>query len=378
MQRHRRSRRLVPASVAIAGVAVAVVVAVLTQTAASRSALRADVGIHKIKHVIVIMQENRSFDHYFGTFPGADGIPAGVCVPDPRNGGCRKPWVDHHDSNGNDPHDQDAFLGDVNGGKLNGFVSVADQQLCKSKGPCHPDVMGYHVGSDIPDYWAYAKNFVLQDHFFEAAGSWSLPAHLYTVSGWSAKCSDPDDPMSCKGSMNPPDRKASRPTPFAWTDLTYLLHKKHVSWGYYLDHGAVAAHHQNGVWVIWNVLPGFTDVHKDGQAKNIRPLQTFLPAGEGWDIAESVLDIAGPQGFRARPGAGQQRAGVCHQDYQRGHAQPGLGFHRDLLVLGRLGRLLRPRHAAEGGQAGLRHSRARDAHQSVRQAGIHRLPDTDD
>ena len=32
-------------------------------------------GIHKIRHVVVIMQENRSFDSYFGTFPGADGIP---------------------------------------------------------------------------------------------------------------------------------------------------------------------------------------------------------------------------------------------------------------------------------------------------------------
>ena len=35
-------------------------------------------GIHKIKHVVVIMQENRSFDQYFGTYPGADGIPANV------------------------------------------------------------------------------------------------------------------------------------------------------------------------------------------------------------------------------------------------------------------------------------------------------------
>ncbi|HEX2319327.1 MAG TPA: alkaline phosphatase family protein, partial [Streptosporangiaceae bacterium] len=54
-------------------------------------ALAATSGIHKIKHVIVIMQENRSFDSYFGTFPGADGIPAGVCLHDPRNGGCRRP-----------------------------------------------------------------------------------------------------------------------------------------------------------------------------------------------------------------------------------------------------------------------------------------------
>ena len=47
------------------------------------------IGIHKIKHVIIIMQENRSFDTYFGTYPGADGIPKErgqftVCVPDPR------------------------------------------------------------------------------------------------------------------------------------------------------------------------------------------------------------------------------------------------------------------------------------------------------
>ena len=45
-------------------------------------------GIHKIKHVIVVMQENRSFDSYFGTYPGADGIPMKngvptVCVPNP-------------------------------------------------------------------------------------------------------------------------------------------------------------------------------------------------------------------------------------------------------------------------------------------------------
>ena len=37
-------------------------------------------GIQLIKHVIVIMEENRSFDSYFGKYPGATGIPAGVCV----------------------------------------------------------------------------------------------------------------------------------------------------------------------------------------------------------------------------------------------------------------------------------------------------------
>jgi phospholipase C len=39
-------------------------------------------GLEKIDHFVFIIQENRSFDHYFGTYPGADGLPTGVTVPD--------------------------------------------------------------------------------------------------------------------------------------------------------------------------------------------------------------------------------------------------------------------------------------------------------
>src|SRR5665213_3644854 len=75
----------------------------------SNSATVPGMGIHKIKHVIIIMQENRSFDSYFGTFPGADGIPMQngiptVCVPNPLTGQCDKPYVDHADVNGGGPH----------------------------------------------------------------------------------------------------------------------------------------------------------------------------------------------------------------------------------------------------------------------------------
>ena len=58
-----------------------------------------DAGIMNLDHLIFIVQENRSFDHYFGTFPGADGIPRkpdrtfAPCVPDP-NGPCRRPYQD--------------------------------------------------------------------------------------------------------------------------------------------------------------------------------------------------------------------------------------------------------------------------------------------
>src|SRR5258706_15265270 len=93
---------------------------------ASRSAPRAGPGIHKIRHVIVIMQENRSFDSYFGTFPGADGIPKNVCIPDPQKPGtCVRPYADHADINGGGPHAATDSSADIHGGKMDGFVGQA-------------------------------------------------------------------------------------------------------------------------------------------------------------------------------------------------------------------------------------------------------------
>src|ERR1700690_3576907 len=89
-------------------------------------------GIHKIQHVVVIMQENRSFDSYFGTYPGADGIPMKngvptVCVPDPRAGTCVKPYHDPLDLNRGGPHGAPSAVVDINGGKMDGFVAQAEQ-----------------------------------------------------------------------------------------------------------------------------------------------------------------------------------------------------------------------------------------------------------
>jgi phospholipase C len=169
-------------------------------------------GLSKIKHVVIIMQENRSFDSYFGTYPGADGIPASgghftVCVPDPRSGKCDQPYHDPELVNGGASHSRAAALTDIDSGKMDGFVRVAETGLNRGCGAIKPappqcltagvpDVMGYHDAREIPNYWTYARDFVLQDHMFEPVASWSLPAHLYLVSGWSAQCSSPS-PSSC-------------------------------------------------------------------------------------------------------------------------------------------------------------------------------------
>jgi phospholipase C len=86
-------------------------------------------GIHKIRHVIIIMQENRSFDTYFGAYPGADGIPmhdgvAAVCVPNP-SGGCTRPFHDTADINGGGPHGEANAVTDINGGEMDGRAWAA-------------------------------------------------------------------------------------------------------------------------------------------------------------------------------------------------------------------------------------------------------------
>src|SRR5258708_8515732 len=87
-------------------------------------------GIHKIQHVVVIMQENRSFDHYFGTFPGADGLPRGngqftICVPDPAAKTCRKPFHDSADQNYRGPHGPTHDSNAINGGKIECFAPLS-------------------------------------------------------------------------------------------------------------------------------------------------------------------------------------------------------------------------------------------------------------
>ncbi len=102
-------------------------------------------GFGKIKHIVVIMQENRSFDHYFGTFLGADGLPAGVCAPD-TDGGCVAPFRDINDVNAGGTHGSGSAIADINGGKMDGFVL----QQANAKESCVDPNNPMCAGSDRP------------------------------------------------------------------------------------------------------------------------------------------------------------------------------------------------------------------------------------
>jgi phospholipase C len=256
-------------------------------------------GLQRIKHVVIIMQENRSFDHYFGTFPGADGIPvddAGVplaCLPQRDGGPCARPFHDPNDVNGGGPHGEAAAIEDIDGGAMDGFLISAQGGKKGCTDPNNPacsngqsiDAVGWHDEREIPNYWAYAQAFVLQDHMFQSNASWSQPAHLYLVSEWSALCTRAGDPSSCVNALqspSPPDTG-----PYAWTDLTFLLSRAGVSWRYYLAEGTEPDCRADGddtcvpqmqlanVPSIWNPLPNFDTVKGDGQLGNVVPLDQF-------------------------------------------------------------------------------------------------------
>jgi phospholipase C len=107
-----------------------------------------------IRHFILLMQENRSFDHYYGTMPGVDGIPAGAS--NPHADGTPVPAFHTTHYCVEDPsHSWRGSHTEWNGGANDGFV-IANNDMDYG--------MGYLDGTDLPFYWDLAQRFAMSDH----------------------------------------------------------------------------------------------------------------------------------------------------------------------------------------------------------------------
>jgi len=132
-----------------------------------------------IQHLIVLMQENHTFDNYFGTYPGADGIPSGLQMPvDPNNpdAGYVTPWHIGDSSITDLSHSAETYIEQYDNGKMDGFVAALNRRNQDGR-----QAMGYYDGTDLPYYWNLADNFVLFDRFFSSATAGSFPNHMYWV-----------------------------------------------------------------------------------------------------------------------------------------------------------------------------------------------------
>jgi phospholipase C len=171
-----------------------------------------------IRHIVTLMQENHSFDNYFGTYPGADGIPPGTCMPvTPQQGPkpCVKPFRLGGRAVQDLGHSRPVFTSQYDGGKLDGFLYSGELEGIGTQ----PNVMGHYDGSDLPFYWNIAKNYVLFDRFFTSAAAGSVQNHMYWVSGQAGNRLD----------VIPPNGFGNIPTIFD------RLEANHVSWKFYVQ-----------------------------------------------------------------------------------------------------------------------------------------------
>ena len=134
-----------------------------------------------IKHFLVIMQENHTFDNYFGTYPGANGFPPGTKMPvDPNDPETEyiEPWHIGDSTITDISHNQATFIEQVNDGKMDGFVAALNRRNQDGR-----IAMGYYDDRDIPYYWNLADNYVLFDNFFSSAKEGSLTNHIFWITG---------------------------------------------------------------------------------------------------------------------------------------------------------------------------------------------------
>jgi phospholipase C len=178
-----------------------------------------DETLTPIKHVIVVIQENHSFDNYFGTYPTANGtlvgdiisrihrvnsLPNNVCVP--YGPTCLSPYPAHAVSTENPVEGRDTYEQDYNNGKMDGFATNSG-----------PQSMAYFDYRQIPAYWDYAEEYGLGDNYFSSALTTTTPNRLLLLSG--------DTPVS--SNYGPP--------PYTTYNQTILgqLSARNITWGYF-------------------------------------------------------------------------------------------------------------------------------------------------
>jgi len=246
-----------------------------------------------IKHVVFLIKENRTFDHLFGTFPGANGVSFGM------DNGTRRPLTRGTDQRAHDiPHCYQCSISAWDGGKMDGFNQTiyADRWAYTQ---LHKD--------QLPNYWHWAQHNVLADNFFSSAQGPSFPNHLYAIAAQSGGAHDNprripgithgsntfgcDAPRTQKVQIVTPDG-GSRYVPPCFNFKTEgdLLNRRSIPWAFY-----AATEDQKGyIWSAYSALRRYRenqqnwnqhmfpvdDVVKDIKADTLPPVTWITPRFE--------------------------------------------------------------------------------------------------
>jgi phospholipase C len=237
-----------------------------------------------IKHVVILMQENRSFDHYFGTLPGVRGfsdpnaltLSTGKNVfyqPDPQNpDGYLLPWrlntlTTSAESIPSSSHAWKYQHTMWDNGAMDNFVP---SQLA-AKGAQGPITMGYYTREDIPFQFALAENFTICDHYFCSVLGPTWPNRLMHISAWI-------DPQGVGGG---PITSNVDPVPYEWQTYPEALTEAGVSWQVYQE---VDNYETNllEMFKTFQNAPVSSTLFQSG-------LRTFSPGQFEWDAVHDQL-----------------------------------------------------------------------------------------
>ena len=240
-------------------------------------------GINVIQHIVFIIKENRSFDNYFGTFPGANGATSGTVS----NGTVRT--LGHTPDRVRDMgHSWNDSIVAVDGGKMDKFDLVS-----------HGNVDGDYMAmtqlyqADIPNYWTYAQQFTLSDATFASTKAASFPNHLYTIMADGAEAiANPSEPGHPKFAswgcdavagttvtlQNTSGKQSSVFPCFDNTTLGDLLESAGISWKSY-------APVQNSSGYAWNTYDSINHIRNTSLwSERVVPLGNFVTDAQNGNL----------------------------------------------------------------------------------------------
>jgi phospholipase C len=227
-------------------------------------------GLSQIQQFVFIIKENRTFDEYFGTYPGAYGattatLSTGEVVPLGHT-----PDFMPRDL----PHDWDNANQSIDYGRMDKFDA---QTGCNVNGDylCITQMQQ----SDIPNYWTYAGSFALADQAFSSIHSDSMPNHLYTVAAQSGGVISNPNSNTAVGCNSPPGTTVTAMNTEGYTSSIYpcfqfstlanSLQNAGLSWKYYAP-----APGQSGS--EWSILNTIDSIYNTSLWNNVVPNSQFV------------------------------------------------------------------------------------------------------
>ena len=224
----------------------------------------------QIQHFVFIIKENRTFDTYFGTFPGANGattgtISTGEVVPL--------------------GHAPDFLPRDLPHSWTNANVSIDYERMDKFDVPPGCNVNGDYLcmtqmtQQDIPNYWSYATSFALADEAFSSIHSDSLPNHLYTVAAQSGGVIANPNSNAAAGCNSPPGTTVTALNSqgyvtnifpcFEFSTLANSLQNAGLTWKYYAPGAGQAG-------AEWSVLSTIDSIYNTSLWNNVVSNSQFI------------------------------------------------------------------------------------------------------